>query len=134
MKIRFQASTLRLRLRRSEVEQLLAAGEVSETVLFPQGALNYALVMADDVAVAEASFAQQTILIRVSRTLAHVWGTSKNVGISSATVVPAILIEKDFVRSAVKEPDDFDRFMNPRSGRMPPPAPADLGKVSKCDI
>lgn len=123
MKIRFQASTLRLRLRRSELEQLLTEGIVSETVAFPGGDLVYRLCLADDVAVAQSFFEGREIEVRVPREQAHTWGRGTAVGISSPTVVPTVLIEKDFVRTAVEEQDDYDRFTNPRSGRTPPKMP-----------
>lgn len=125
MKIRFQASTLRLRLRRSEVEQLLAEGRVAESVEFASGALVYSLEMADGLEVPRASFEGREICVQVPREQAKAWADSSGVGISSPDVVPAVLIEKDFVRTAVEEEDDYDRFANPRSGRKPPTAPAE---------
>jgi hypothetical protein len=123
MKIRFQASTLRLRLRRSDVERLLAEGAVSESVAFAGGDLIYRLCLADEVAVAQAFFEGRQIEVRVPREQAQTWGRGIAVGISSTAVVPTVLIEKDFVRTAVEEQDDYDRFTNPRSGRTPPLAP-----------
>ncbi|GAB4416595.1 MAG: hypothetical protein OHK0021_22830 [Bryobacter sp.] len=125
MKIRFQASTLRLRLRRSEVEQLLAEGRVAESVDFASGALVYSLELADGLEVARASFEGREICVQVPRKQAKDWASGSAVGIASPLEVPSVLIEKDFVRSAVEEQDDYDRFANPRSGRKPPAAPAE---------
>lgn len=122
MKIRFQGSTLRLRLRNSEVARLMDCGEVREEVRFGDKSLVYSLVLDGEVNVPEASMDGQEIRVRVPRMLGLAWGNGPEIGISSTTVVPTVLIEKDFVRSAVVEPDDFDRFANPRSGRKPPPA------------
>ena len=121
MKLRLQGNTLRLRLRRSDVEQLLATGRVEETVLFPGGALAYSLVLDDAVDVACADMTGSEIRVRLPRQQGLTWCHGEETSLSSPGVVPTVLVERDFVRTAVEEPDDHDRFTNPRSGRKPPP-------------
>lgn len=125
MKLRLQGSTLRLRLRRSDVEQLLAAGRVEDRVPFPGGALVYSLVLDDAATVACADMKDGEICVRLPRQYGLEWCQGPETSLVSSDVTPAVLVERDFVRTAVEEPDDFDRFTNPRSGRQPPPRPRD---------
>ena len=115
------------------MERLLGEGIVADSVDFPEGPLVYSLLIADDVPCAQASFQDRQVQVRVPRLQALAWGNGVAVGISSSGVTPAVLVEKDFVRTAVEESDDFDRFMNPRSGRMPPPPAANHVETSRGD-
>lgn len=123
MKIRMKGSTVRLRLRRSEIEQLAANGRVDETVNFAGGELVYSLVLDDGVRTSSADFNGSEICVRLPKKQGLEWCQGTETTVSSAGVVPTVLIERDFVRSAVEEADDFDRFTNPRTGRTPPPPP-----------
>ncbi|MBL8215192.1 MAG: hypothetical protein JNK87_31020 [Bryobacterales bacterium] len=123
MKLRLQGSTLRLRLRRTDIETLAASGEVREVVSFPQGRWFYSLVLDNKVASPSAEMHGNEICVRLPRQQGLAWCHSTEVAISNSAAMPAVLVERDFVRTAVEETDDFDRFTNPRSGRKPPPAP-----------
>ena len=123
MKMRFQGSTLRLRLRQSEVKRLMLQGEVREEVQFGESTLVYSLLLDDEVGVALAGIVGHEVSVRLPRSLGEAWANGPEVSISSTGVLPTVLIEKDFVRTAVEERDDFDRFTNPRSGRKPPERP-----------
>lgn len=123
MKLRLQGSTVRLRLRRSDIEKLRASGRVEETVSFADGAIVYSLVLDDTVAVACAANSGGEICVRLPRRQGLAWCVGPETGITSTEVTPTVLVERDFVRTAVEEPDDFDRFANPRSGRKPPRNP-----------
>jgi hypothetical protein len=120
MKLRLQGSTLRLRLRRSEIERLAAAGRIEETVQFDSGVFVYSLVLDESASIPHARLTPGEISVRLPKPQGLAWCNSADTGIASTSVVPSILVERDFVRSAVEEPDDFDRFTNPRSGRTPP--------------
>ena len=124
MKLRLQGSTLRLRLRRSEIDALAASGQVREVVSFAQDDFTYSLVLDDLATAPEAEMAGNSIQVRLPVQQGLQWCRGTAVAISNLEVTPAVLVERDFVRTAVEESDDFDRFMNPRSGRKPPPAPA----------
>jgi hypothetical protein len=123
MKLRLKGSTLRLRLRRSEIETLAATGEVREAVTFAQGDLLYSLVLDQRATAPEAAMIGSQIRVRLPRQAGLEWCRGTAVAIANPAAVPAVLVERDFVRTAVVEIDDFDRFANPRSGRKPPPAP-----------
>lgn len=120
MKLRILENSIRLRLRRSEVEQLAAEGRVEVACDFGGRQLRYAIT-AEPCAEIGADFVGDVITIRVPQDQVQEWAASKRVGLTGRTATLSLLIEKDFVRSAVKEPDDYDRYMNPRTGRVPPP-------------
>jgi len=123
MKLRLLGDTLRLRLKRSEIERLAGLGVVEEVVRFSAGTFRYALVLDEKVATPTAELSDGGIRVRLPRREGLEWCRSDVVTLAGNEGTPAILIERDFVRSAVQEPDDFDRFTNPRSGRVPPPGP-----------
>lgn len=124
MKLRLRGDTLRLRLRKSDIDTLAAVGRVEERTRFGNRALVYSLNLDDSIPAASADFSDGEVCVKLPRQQGLNWCVSKQTSIVSAGVVPAVLIERDFVRSAVEEPDDFDRFMNPRTGRIPPAPPA----------
>lgn len=121
MKIRLQGSTLRLRMRRSEIEQLAAEGCVVETVRFADTELRYSLLLDASAPRIQAEYRPGEIRVVLPRGRGLEWCASARTSLTSEGVTPAVLIERDFVRSAVVEPDDYDRFTNPRTGRTPPP-------------
>ena len=128
MKLRLQGSTLRLRLRRSEIENLMNSGQVQDTVQFSNGGMIYSLVLDDSVGTPNAEFRGHEISVRLPRDLGLSWCRGTETAILSDRVTPTVLIERDFVRTAVEEPDDYDRFTTPRAGRKPPPPPR-VGRV-----
>ena len=123
MKLRLQGNTLRLRLRRSEIERLAQSGKVCEVVAFGDTPWTYSLVLEDAVPQPRAQLHATGICVLIPRAQGLAWCQGTETGIASTDVSPTVLIERDFVRTAVVEPDDFDRFTNPRSGRTPPPRP-----------
>ena len=123
MKLRMQDDSVRLRMRRSEVTRLAAEGRVSACVHFGARALEYSIELDDSLSQTIADFAGDAIRVRVPRALGIAWCQRPEAGFSATSVIPTVLVEKDFVRTAVAESDDYDRYENPRSGRKPPPPP-----------
>jgi hypothetical protein len=123
MKLRLQGSTLRLRLRRSEIDRLAEHGEIEEVVRFGDASLTYSLVLDGQADTVRAEMHTNGIRVRLPRVQGLTWCHGGETAISSNEVSPTVLIERDFVRTAVEEPDDYDRFTNPRSGRKPPLRP-----------
>ena len=124
MKLRMYGNSVRLRLRRSEVARLAAEGRVGMSVDFGNRRLGYSVELDDGVSKAVAEFDGEAVRVRVPRAAGLAWCASEEVSLESNDVTPTVLIEKDFVRSAVMEFDDFDRFENRRTGRKPPPGPS----------
>lgn len=115
MKLRIRGNSIRLRLLRSEVERLAAAGVVSEDTRFGTAtdqALKYSVASSDGVEQVTAQFSDNQILVLLPESVALAWTTSDQVGIEAMQQVSegcdlSILIEKDF--ECIGRPDDPDR-------------------------
>ena len=116
MKLRIQDNSVRLRLRRSEVDDLARDGKVEAQAVFsPGSALRYSLESADGAA-PEVTFRDSTVRVRVPKQLAEAWAAGDEVGITGEYLGISILVERDFQRTNVKSKIDHDLYPNPRSG------------------
>lgn len=120
MKLRIRGNSLRLRLTRSEVEQLGRSGEVIETVDFGAGSPRFCYQLsAMDGGTVRAEFGDDRLHIFVPATEAARWIGSEQVGIEGMQPVGdgrflRILVEKDFACLAERGgEDDSDAFPNP---------------------
>jgi len=122
MKLRIKGNSIRLRLLRSEVERLAAAGVISEEVRFGLGthqALLYSVAASPSVEAVTVQYSDDQILVLLPESLALKWTSGNDVGIEASMDIGgdstlAVLIEKDF--ECVDRPDDPDRadaFPNP---------------------
>jgi hypothetical protein len=133
MKLRIRANTLRLRLMRAEVEQLLATGETGESMPALGGVLAYAFALGDgDAATAELKTGAHGVELRVTwpRAEATAWAQDpREVGMRATVALSAmgtaaagelaLLVEKDFPCLIVREgEDDSDAFARPED--LPP--------------
>ena len=121
MKLRIRGNSIRLRLSRSEVEQLAKSGAVSESIRFGPGSeLEYVVVSAAGVSGPQASFVQRRITVALPQKSVAEWCGSNEVSLrgeqplASAETL-SILVEKDFPCLVPREgEDDSDAF--PRAG------------------
>ena len=104
MKLRIKGNSIRLRLGRSEVQQLAIKGAVEELTIFGSGRgqrLGYEIRAATDETVVRASFDGRRIIVHVPAEIIHRWAGSDQVGIHAMQSTDrgelAIVIEKDFV-------------------------------------
>src|SRR5438046_3040429 len=122
MKLRIKGNIIRLRLTQSEVATVGAGGRVQELTLFgPQAQFCYVLEAVDGTEV-KADYTNNTLTIRVPRTMANDWATSELVGISAEqkiaeNVSMQIIIEKDFACLSPRGEEDSDTFAHPLSGQ-----------------
>ena len=123
MKLRIQDDSVRLRMRRSEVARLATEGRVAACVHFSVRILEYFIELDDALSQPVAEFTGDAICVRVPRSQGIAWCQSPDTGLSATSGSLSVLVEKDFVRTAVAESDDYDRYENPRSGRKPPSQP-----------
>jgi hypothetical protein len=123
MKFRTDGSSVRLRLRRSEVRQLAEQGLVEARLRFGPRELAFSLELDQSLVDTQAEFDGASLRVLLPYRQGLEWCESAEIAIRNETSSPPVLVEKDFVRTAVIELDDYDRFENPRSGRKPPPAP-----------
>ena len=82
MKLRIKGNIIRLRLTQSEVATVGAGGRVQELTLFgPQAQFCYALEAVDTSHV-EADYTNNTITVRVPRTMANDWASTDLVSLT----------------------------------------------------
>jgi hypothetical protein len=114
MKLRTDGRSIRLRLRRSEVEALAAFGAIVETIPFPGRPLRFSLE-ASGVEPMAASFDGASIRVTVPPASARRWADSEETGIYGFSQGIEIAIEKDFRRMSRPSSDDADRYPNPNA-------------------
>lgn len=121
MKLRIKGDSLRLRLTRSEVEQLAATGNVEDRIGFGgDSALVYRIKRDPQGAQLKASFAQGAIEVSVPAEAARQWCDSEEVGLSNAQNNEGaglrILVEKDFACLKPRtDEDESDQFPHPQA-------------------
>jgi hypothetical protein len=115
MKLRLNENSVRIRVRRSEVQRFAESGTVTECLRFPDGhTLTFGLTCAD-VEEPTASFTSHRVEVLLPRTAGASWARGNEVGVYGRNGEFEILVEKDFRRTSLPSPDDEDRYLNPRS-------------------
>ena len=124
MKLRLQSNSIRLRLKRGEVEQLAKTGRVEEKVIMGSGVVDtfhYALQTSHSVSTPHAILEAKGILVLVPVEAVTRWATGNDVGIEA--ILPLgeqgrlqVLIEKDFACLNGPEEQNVDTFPNPLAG------------------
>ncbi len=126
MKLRIRGDTLRLRLKRGEVDQLAAGTSIVEETHFPGSVLTIRLDVSDNDAVS-ANFDNDCLLVSLPKSSVLEWAGTDAVSLVAEQKLSdsgalSVLIEKDF---SCLEPghhrdceDDEDTFPHPsaRSG------------------
>ncbi len=113
MKLRLLGNTVRLRMARSEVEQLTESGIVEEAVEFLPHPLVYMIHISKENNQIEASFLNGWITISVPEKIAREWAAGNEVGIRGSFRGVSVLIEKDWNCLHGDEPQNQDRFPRP---------------------
>jgi hypothetical protein len=124
MKLRLQSNSIRLRLKKGEVERLAKAGSVKEKIVFGSNSddiFQYVLESSGALSSIQATLTKRGILVQVPAATVFDWAKSEHVGIE--TVVPIgggkqlqVLIEKDFACLNGPEEQNADTFPNPLAG------------------
>jgi len=126
MKLRIRGDTMRLRLKRSEVDQIAAGTSISEETHFPGSVLTYRLEVSENNTIS-ASFDNGSLVVNVPKSKVMDWASTDEVSICAEQRLPgtgflSLLIEKDF---SCLEPghhrnsaDDQDTFPHPRAQSM----------------
>lgn len=121
MKLRFNGNTIRLRLSRSDVQQVEKGNEIIERVTFGQGQPNFSYVFktSNQSTQIEARCLPHEITLIVPESMAIDWAASDKVGLyqdsqSGQGTTLSISIEKDF-QCLHKRPgeNETDNFPNP---------------------
>ncbi len=123
MKLRIRANSIRLRLKRGEVDKLAAGTSIVEETHFPDSILTFRLDLAENNEIS-ASFDNGSINVSVPKTKVLDWAATDQVSLFAEQQLSgagslSLLIEKDFT---CLEPghhreceDDADTFPHPRA-------------------
>ena len=123
MKLRIRGDTMRLRLKRGEVDRIAAGTSISEETHFPGSVLTYRLDVSENNSIS-ASFDNGCLIVNVPKSKVLDWAGTDEVSLCAEQRLPgagflSLLIEKDF---SCLEPghhrngeDDQDTFPHPRA-------------------
>ncbi len=126
MKIRICGNSIRLRLKRAEVDQIAAGNSILEETHFPDSVLTYRLDVSGD-RVISASFDTGSLVVCLPEAEVSDWAGSDKVSLFAEQNLPgsgslSLLIEKDF---KCLEPghhrdcaDDEDTFPHPSAAAI----------------
>ena len=121
MKLRIRGNSLRLRLKRGEVDQIAAGSSIVEETHFPNSVLTSRLDVSENHEIS-ASFDRGSLVISLPKSRVSDWADSDEVSLSAEQKITgagslSLLIEKDF---SCLEPghhrdgeDDEDTFPHP---------------------
>ena len=118
MKLRCTTNSIRLRLRRSEVNQLLDKGIVKESVAFtPDTLFCFSIQFDQQAEQVQAHWDNGNINLSIPINLGRQWGQSEMVGIATEQPIGDgqvldLLIEKDFPCMTRPDEDKADFFGN----------------------
>jgi hypothetical protein len=124
MKLRLQSNSIRLRLKRHEVEQLTKTGRVEEKIIMGSGiddTFQYVLESSSAISTPRALLRKKGILIEVPVSAVSRWASGDDVGIEASLPTGdqgqlQVLIEKDFACLNGTEEQNFDTFPHPLAG------------------
>lgn len=122
MKLRIQNDSIRLRLTRSEIDELQSGGLVSASTHFPGGmALRYSVESSPAAVTLSASFSDNAVLVSIPETQVLGWAGSEQVGLEEQQLLAGgdrlhVLVEKDFhCLSPRAGEDESDMFPHPEA-------------------
>ena len=100
MKLRIRGNSIRLRLKRGEVEQIAAGTSIAEETRFPDSVLTYRLDVSEDGDMS-ASFDNGNLVVSLPKSRVQDWAGTDDVSLyaeqkRSGTGSLSLLIEKDF--------------------------------------
>jgi hypothetical protein len=115
MKLRFDHQSIRLRLRKSDVEKLTQERFIVETVQFPTGSLVYRLELSDAAETILAMIRENTITVSLPAQQAMAWAETETVGIYATFAIDQensldLIIEKDFPCKHDSKEENADTF------------------------
>ncbi len=115
MKLRCITNSIRLRLRKSELDALMHTGRVGETVGFPDGSAFSFTLLREEREDLDVRWEGGHLRISLPRTQVRHWAATEQVGIEAFVPLPGeqqlhLLIEKDFPCKDRPEEDKADTF------------------------
>jgi len=124
MKLRIKCNSLRLRIARSEVTNLLAGECLEETIQFaPETVATFTYALKKDTSLSRPTveYSRNKVTVLIPADQANAWGATDQVGIAEDISLGdlgslALLIEKDFACLDRSEEENEDTFPNPNAG------------------
>lgn len=118
MKLRIKGNSIRLRLTKTDVENLIAKGLLEESTSFGESKFVYGLHRSDDVRDLVAEFRANKITVFIPSSFIKDWDVNDKVGFDAnmklnGTDSLYILVEKDFKCLDETVKDQSDNFENP---------------------
>ncbi len=120
MKLRIKGNSLRLRVSPSEMERLLSAGRIEETIRFarePDAKLTYAVELAGSRQEIAVRYRPHEVTVVLSTESARSWAEGEQVGIYGSSDAGcdqlALAVEKDFACLDREAAGNEDTFANP---------------------
>ena len=112
MKLRLEGNSIRIRVRKSDVEKLKTDGMIGEAVAFSDNLyFYYKLKTASHLTEIKAEFLQNVIQVTIPLSMAMDWANSETVGLEHTLESGLnILIEKDFPCKTRENEDKSDVF------------------------
>jgi hypothetical protein len=125
MKLRIKGNSLRFRLTKSEVADLLIKGRVEDTVVYGSTAdarLTYAVQQSATAEAITSHSTPQTVSVLIPVADVRRWVEGESVGIygslDTGAGLLALLVEKDFACLDRSDVDNADTFPNPLAAAM----------------
>ncbi|MCD6012135.1 MAG: hypothetical protein K0Q79_1997 [Flavipsychrobacter sp.] len=120
MKLRIKGNSIRIRLSRTEVDNLAKNGYIDEHTDFGNNTLTYALQSKDGINTLEAAFENGKVTMYVPSNVVPSWPTNDTVGFENLMSLPNgkelyLLLEKDFKCIDNSMEDQSDNYENPNS-------------------
>ncbi|MGA2218836.1 MAG: hypothetical protein ABSG51_12160 [Terracidiphilus sp.] len=122
MKLRIKGASMRLRVSPSEMERLLRAGRIEETIQFapdPDAKLTYALEQTPSSQEITVRYRPQEVTVLLPAESARAWAEGEQVGIygsvDTGSAQLTLVVEKDFACLDRNDEDNADTFANPKS-------------------
>lgn len=112
MKLRIEKNSIRIRVKKSDLEKLKKHGLIRESVAFLKGFhFHYELKIDEKIKTIEASFSSATITVSIPLSMANSWIDTEQVGVENTSENGLfILIEKDFPCKTRLDEDKNDFF------------------------
>lgn len=119
MKIRILGDTLRIRLKKSEIEHFEKNGKIEDSITFTQNnILKYTIKVCTKNSIS-STFENNEIIVFIPKEVAKNWINSNLVTLENNLCIPQIIIEKDFKctsKSCLETDEQIeDSFNNPNS-------------------
>ena len=123
MKLRLQFNSIRLRLKRTEVDYLAKSGRLEENIVAgagPKDVFRYVLESSTTVTATVAQWEDKGLVVIVPSETLQRWAHREDVGIEAKLAAGSetltVLIEKDFACLDRSDADNADTFPHPLAG------------------